>query len=151
MESFKNITLSLIVLLFIGAMAIEIFSERGFNCYLENDFRIETDCDGYNPKKNDTNLTDVSFKYTDYNKCRVNIDCWQEVIDDLVNTAINDANDGIIDGDYYRARKNIWDAADKLIDENMKYEISQYANEKLSSIPYNLQQPIMDNFGLVWN
>ena len=33
----------------------------------------------------------------------------------------------------------------------MKYEISQYFNEKLKSIPYDYQRSIMDSFGLEWN
>jgi hypothetical protein len=151
MKLFKNITLTVIVILGIGLFSIEMYSERGFNCYLESNFGIETDCDGYNPSNNGTDVTDVSYKYTDYDKCRTNMDCWKEVIDDLVNTAVNDASDGIIDKDYYRPRKNIWDAAGKLIDENMKYEISRYSVNKLDSIPYKLKQSIMDNFGLVFN
>ena len=154
MKSLKNITLTVIVILVIGLFSIEMFSERGFNCYLESNFGIETDCDGYNPSNNGTDVTDVtdvSYKYTDYDMCRLNIDCWKEVIDDLVKSAVNDASDGVIDKDYYRPRRNIWNAADKLIDENIKYEISRYATKKLDSIPYNLKQPIMDNFGLVFN
>ena len=151
MKLFKNITLTVIVILVIGLFSIEMYSERGFNCYLESNFGIETDCDGYNPSNNGTDVTDVSYKYTDYDKCRTNMDCWKEVIDDLVNTAGNEGSDGIIDKDYYRPRKNIWDAAGKLIDENMKYEISRYSVNKLDSIPYKLKQSIMDNFGLVFN
>ena len=138
----KTISLTVIIVFAVGLFSIEFFSERGFNCWLESQFGIETDCDGYLHK---------NYDYTDYDECRLNKECWEKVIDDLVNTAINDANDGVIDTDYYWGRKRITNAIDDLIDDNLKFEINEYFDSKLKSIPYKLRQPIMDNFGLEWN
>ena len=142
MKSLKNITLSVIVILAIGLFSIEMFSERGFNCYLESNFGIETNCDGFMHK---------SYDYSDYDECRLNMDCWQKVIDDLVNSAINDASDGVLDENYYWARKGISSAIDDLIDNDLKFQIGEYFNNKLNSIPNNLEEPIMEHFGLEWN
>jgi hypothetical protein len=89
--------------------------------------------------------------YEKYDECKTDEECWKKVINSLIDTAVEDANDGVIDTDYYWGRKRITNAIDDLIDDNLKFEISEYFNSKLKSIPYKLRQPIMDNFGLEWN
>ena len=88
--------------------------------------------------------------YKEYDECKADEQCWKGVINSLVNTAVEDAADGALDGDYYWDRKRIYDAIDGIIDENLKYRISEHMNEKLKAIPPKYQRSIMKNFRLEW-
>lgn len=89
--------------------------------------------------------------YMEYDECKTNEECWKGIINNLVDTAVEDASDGVLDYDYYWDRKKIYDAIDGIIDENLKFRISQHIKKKIEAIPRKYQSNIMKNFRLEWN
>lgn len=159
MKTLKNITIYGLSIIFIGLFSIEIFSERGFNCWLEDNFGIESDCDGYNVSNNNNNNEVKVEKYYEMN-CGIDVECWDRLLDSFFNTMLNDLEDGILDGDYYYGNgdnNNIgWydlksKKLDRIADEMIQYEISQLINEKLKKIDISKQRVIMEEMALQWN
>lgn len=89
--------------------------------------------------------------YEKYDECKTDEECWKKVINSLIDTAVEDASDGVLDEDYYWDRYRIYKAMDDIIDDNLQYRLSQHLDMKLKNIPLKYQRDIMDNFGLEWN
>jgi len=95
----------------------------------------------------------VQLTYKDYEECRVDINCWKTVWDNFLYTVLTDAEDGVIDGDYYLDRVRIFRASDKITDELLKGEIGMYFNSQLRERVYKskYREAVLDELGLVMN
>tara|TARA_Y100000746_G_C15287549_1_gene360226 strand:+ start:202 stop:726 length:525 start_codon:yes stop_codon:yes gene_type:complete len=138
----QNAAFFFVFILIAPLLIIEFFSERGANCWMEETFGIETDCDGYLYKE---------ITYKDYNQCRLNEDCWDKVFNSLINTAVNDISDGVVDGEYYYSRKRITDAINDIVDDNLEYKLISLFQKKVEAIDPKYQQKVLDEFGLELN
>ena len=133
-----TVVLYVVFIPIIFLLIVEFTYKRGANCWLEDKLGIETICDGFLYKE---------YTYKDYNQCRLNEDCWDKVFNSLINTAVNDISDGVVDGEYYYSRKRITDAINDIVDDNLEYKLISLFQKKVEAIDPKYQQKVLDEFG----
>ena len=97
-----------------------------------------------------TFIDDVFFgkSYWNSKNCKSDENCWIAVIDDLVDTSLDDAYDGVIDGNYRSDVREMIKNLNNIVDSDVRWRVTEYLKNKIINLPNEYRDKILENFDL---